>query len=148
VVYGVTARLLMEQGAEVGHQLPHARTQTRAGQWLTLHASRVSGTSGLARIAVIIEPADPLEVAPLLFGAYGLTARESDVARLVLRGVATAGIASTLSISDATVQQHLKSVFDKTGVSSRRELVGQVFARSYRRTARANSKEACNRPSA
>jgi DNA-binding CsgD family transcriptional regulator len=61
-------------------------------------------------------PARPAEVAPLLLQAYGLTHREAEVAQLVLRGSNMAAIAASLGISDLTVQQHLKSVFDKTGV--------------------------------
>jgi DNA-binding CsgD family transcriptional regulator len=133
VVYAATGRLLAEADTRKTAELPRARVRTRSGQWLTVHATRVRGTDGVGQIAVILEPARPLELAPLLLDAYGLTARESDVARLILRGVATAGIAAELSISEATVQQHLKSIFDKTGVGSRRELVAHIFARHYRR---------------
>jgi DNA-binding CsgD family transcriptional regulator len=59
--------------------------------------------------------------------AYRLTDREQDVIRLVLRGASTAQIADELVVSTHTVQQHLKSIFDKTGVRSRRELVGRIF---------------------
>jgi len=138
VVYAAAGRLLTEQqagancGADApGTEFPRARVQARSGQWLTVHASRVTGAKGIAQIAVILEPARPLEIAPLFLEAYRLTRRESEIARLVLRGLATAGIASELAISEATVQQHLKSIFDKTGVGSRRELVAQFVVRSH-----------------
>lgn len=132
VVYAAAGRLLTEESS-VNAELPRARVQTRTGQWLTVHASRVSGANGVAQIAVILEPARPFEVAPLLLDAYGLTRREAEIARLVLRGIATAGISAELSISEATVQQHLKSIFDKAGVGSRRELVAQIFMRHAHR---------------
>jgi DNA-binding NarL/FixJ family response regulator len=102
-----------------------------------VHASRITTANAIAQIAIILEPARPLEIAPLLLGAYGLTSREADIVHLVLRGVATAGIASEPSISQATVQQHLKSIFDKAGVGSRRELVAHFFGAHYRGRARA-----------
>jgi len=70
-------------------------------------------------------------VAPLVLQAYGLTDREAQVAQLVLRGLSTGEISAALSIAALTVQQHLKAVFDKTGVRSRRELVAQIFAQQY-----------------
>jgi len=82
--------------------------------------------------AVILEPGRPADIAPLLLQAYGLTRREAEVAQLVLRGLSTTAIAATLAISDLTVQQHLKLVFHKVGVGSRRELVAQIFAGHYR----------------
>ena len=118
-------------GETVPELLPRARTQTRSGRWLLLHAARLSGVSGDRQIAVILEPAGPAEVAPLVLQAYGLTDREAQVAQLVLRGLSTGEITDSLFITALTVQQHLKAVFDKTGVRSRRELVAQVFAQQY-----------------
>ncbi len=48
-----------------------------------------------------------------------------------MKGLSTKEIAQALAISPFTVQDHLKSIFDKTGVRSRGELVGQVFLEHY-----------------
>lgn len=80
---------------------------------------------------MIVEPAAPADVAPLLLQAYGLTDREAQIAQLVLQGLATSEIAASLWIAALTVQQHLKAIFDKIGARSRRELVAQIFAEQY-----------------
>ena len=114
-----------------GCLVPQTRVRTVSGRWLLIHASRLSGPGACGQTAVMLEPARASEIAPLLLNAYGLTRREAEVAQLILRGVATDRIATTLSISPLTVQRHLKAVFDKTGVGSRRELVARVFAEQY-----------------
>lgn len=79
----------------------------------------------------MLELARPTEIAPLVLRAYDLTDREAQIAGFVLRGLSTDEIAAELSISAQTVQQHLKSIFDKTGVHSRRDLVAQIFTQQY-----------------
>jgi DNA-binding CsgD family transcriptional regulator len=116
-----------------------ARVLSRGGRWMVLHGASLVA-DGARRVAVIVEPAHPARISPLLMAAYGLTEREQDVTRLVLRGDSTAQIAESLFISPHTVQQHLKSVFDKTGVSSRRDLVGKVFFSHYEPRLRDNER--------
>jgi DNA-binding CsgD family transcriptional regulator len=83
------------------------------------------------RTAVIIQPATPAAVAPLVTLAYGLSERESQVTRLCMQGASTRQMARVLALSPHTVQDHLKSIFAKTGVRSRGELVGKIFLEHY-----------------
>jgi DNA-binding CsgD family transcriptional regulator len=118
-----------------------SRVLSRSGTWVVLHgASLVSG--GARRVAVIVEPAHPARIAPLLMSVYGLTEREQEVTQLVLQGNSTAEIAERLVVSAHTVQQHLKRIFDKTGVRSRRDLVGKVFFAHYEPRLRDNEHRA------
>jgi DNA-binding CsgD family transcriptional regulator len=111
--------------------LPRVRVRAQSGQWLVLYACWLLGPQATAQIAVTIELARPVEVSFLILQAYNLTARETQVAQLVLQGRATDLVVQELSISALTVQEHLKAIFDKTGVHSRRELVAQIFAQHY-----------------
>lgn len=107
-----------------------SRVHTRTGAWLVLYGTPLAGDTH-GRTAVIIQPAAPHEVAPLVALAYGLTERESQVVRLCIQGRSTKEMASALCVSAYTVQDHLKSIFDKTGVRSRNGLVGQIFLEHY-----------------
>ena len=132
-ISAVVARMLaLEQGKETQPDLvPRTRLRTASGHWLVLHASRLSGSSTQGQIAVIIEVARPVEIAPLIAQAYDLSKRESEIMQSVLRGWSTVEMADTFHISSHTVQDHLKAIFEKVGVRSRRELVGQLFAQQY-----------------
>src|SRR5919109_1167773 len=90
---------------------PRGTGRARPGGALTGMGGRVGHAR---RVAVIVEPAHPARIAPLLMSAYGLTGREQEVTRLVLQGNSTSEIAQRLVVSANTVQQHLKSIFGKT----------------------------------
>ncbi len=111
-----------------GESTPTGRLRTRDGVWLVMHGSPLADSD---QLALVVEPAKASDVAPLIVEAYGLTRREVEVTKMIARGLGTAEIASTLFLSPHTVRDHVKSVFEKTGVSSRGELVAKVFADHY-----------------
>ena len=140
-VLAVAGRALRAEHVDALGEAAFARVISRKGHWMVLHGAALV-TNGVRRVAVIIEPAQPTRIASLLMAAYGLSKREQDITNLVLQGNATAEIAERLVVSAHTVQQHLKSIFDKTGVRSRRDLVGKVFFSHYEPRLRDNERRA------
>jgi DNA-binding CsgD family transcriptional regulator len=127
-------------------EVAFARVLTRSGRWIVLHGVPLAATNS-QRVAVIVEPAHPSRIAPLLMSAYGLTEREQQLTRLVLQGFSTTDIADRLVISVHTVQGHLRNVFAKTGVRARRDLVTKIFFAHYEPRLRDNEQRTTvNRP--
>jgi DNA-binding CsgD family transcriptional regulator len=106
--------------------LPSSTVRTPAGTWLVLHGGLL-GTTASRQVAVFIQRAHPTLVAPLLLRAYGLTAREQEVAQLTLRGATAIQAARRLAISPHTVNDHLKSIFEKTETRTRGEFSATLF---------------------
>jgi DNA-binding CsgD family transcriptional regulator len=102
------------------------RVRTRRGGWLVVRATTLGDEPG-AMTAVSLEPARPRDLAPLIAAAHELTARERAIARLVAEGLSTRAIAQRLYLSPWTVQDHLKAIFEKVGVTTRGELVARLF---------------------
>jgi DNA-binding CsgD family transcriptional regulator len=112
-----------------GHQGPPAAMRLLAddGTLVSVHASRLRDMGGAASVALTFTTADSAARASLLLVAHGLTPAQRRIAQLVLRGRTTRQIMQELRISEHTVQDHLKAVFDKFDVRSRRDLVAVLM---------------------
>lgn len=115
--YNVAAQLLAVE-AGIGAHPPTARVHLGDGHWLTLRAARMDDD-----IAVTIETASPVERLDLYGRSAGLSVRETELLDLLVAGNDTRAIAKGMFVSEHTVQDHLKSIFSKTGAGSRRELL-------------------------
>ena len=112
------------------------RIRTPRGRWATFEGAALQGAYS-GQVAITLREASPDEVCDLLCRTFDLTPRERELLALVLDGLATKQLAQALCISPHTVQDHLKAIFAKTGLRSRRELVSQlVIRRSTRSSSR------------
>jgi DNA-binding CsgD family transcriptional regulator len=127
----VAARVRALAGGDGGHEA-RVRIRARSGRWLILHGAPVRHRDGRELVALLFEDAPLQEVTRLIFDAHGLSERERDVVTLLLSGASTHEIAAALFISSYTVQDHLKSVFTKFGLRSRKELVANILASGMR----------------
>jgi DNA-binding CsgD family transcriptional regulator len=131
VVAGLLGRERSEHPAEAPQ--PRLRMRTATGRWLVLNATWLSGPeAGRDRqTAVVLETAPPIQIWPLVVAARKLSPRESEVTLLVVHGRSTTEISRALRLTENTVQDHLKAVFDKFGVHSRGQLVAAIFGSHY-----------------
>jgi DNA-binding CsgD family transcriptional regulator len=120
VVY--PAAVLARSG--MGTKEAHALERAVDGRWVKVEAAPLDGEDG-GQIAVVLRSAAPAETFALLSRAYALTTREREVVSALLAGDDTRAMTERLVISRHTVQDHLKSVFAKVGVRSRREVVAR-----------------------
>jgi len=100
----------------------HALERGVSGRWIMVEAAPLDGEDD-ERIAVVLRAAAPSETFDLLCRAYALTKRERELVAGLMAGLDTRALTQRLVISRHTVQDHLKSVFAKVDVRSRRELL-------------------------
>jgi DNA-binding CsgD family transcriptional regulator len=117
---GVVAFVSANARWSPGGRAPTARMRATDGRWLTVDGSRLDDDG---TVAVVIQPASAASVLDATLRAYGLTAREREVAGLLHCGHSTKTIAAQLVISPHTVQDHIKAVHAKTGARNRAELI-------------------------
>lgn len=124
--YNVAAQLLAAENGIDGHA-PLARLHLHGGLWMVLRAARTEVASGTeAQIVVTIEPATPVERRDMFARSHELTPRETQLLEQLSQGADTRTIAASLHLSEHTVQDHLKSIFAKTGTNNRRTLLTRM----------------------
>ena len=133
-VYNVAAQLI---AAEEGVDTNPASTRTHLadGCWLTLRAARLAAAdpvpgaeiSAPAPLVVTIEEASAAERLEIFGRAFGLSAREYELVGLLATGSDTRGMARQMGLSEHTIQDHLKSIFAKTGASDRVTLLSRAL---------------------
>jgi DNA-binding CsgD family transcriptional regulator/tetratricopeptide (TPR) repeat protein len=125
--------------ASLDYRLEEGRARLRAGQSLAASGDRAAGLRQLAIAAELFATSGARGLHAQAAEAqrrlgqrvpvprmgrrqelpFGLSAREFEVARLVVEGRTNAQIAERLSLSLRTVETHLTRVFGKTGVPAR-----------------------------
>jgi DNA-binding CsgD family transcriptional regulator len=117
--------------ARSGKQTGGARAlvQAEGGRWVRIEAAALEGERE-GEVAVNLRSATATETFDLLCRVYALSQREREIVSLLVAGLDTRAVAERLFISAHTVQDHLKSVFTKIGIHSRRELLATLAASS------------------
>jgi DNA-binding CsgD family transcriptional regulator len=123
VVYPAAARARAESPTVSAHALVRAVD----GRWVMIEAAALEGERD-GEIAINLRAATAKETFDLLCRAYALSQRERTLVEMLVAGLDTRAIAKRLIVSPYTVQDHLKSVFEKTGIHSRRELLAKLSA--------------------
>ncbi len=126
--YNVAAQLLAVEAGVDAHP-PRCRVHLADGLWLTLSAARIGDAAPQAwrrAIAVTIEETAPTERLAVFARAFALSPREGDLLGHLARGDDSHTLACRMSLSELTVQDHLKSIFAKTSTNHR----GMLLARA------------------
>lgn len=123
--YPPTGVLAVAVRARAGDGPVVSRVRGRSSGWLSVRGLALTPTDAGVPVVLTVEPAARAAVGQIALAAHGLTGRESEIVDQVLQGRSTAAMAAALHLSPHTVQDHLKAVFDKVRVRSRRELIAR-----------------------
>ncbi|MCI2062531.1 MAG: helix-turn-helix transcriptional regulator [Eubacteriaceae bacterium] len=123
--------LQMFRDPKAGTRSGHMRIETNGDYTISLLAVPVKYLSEYEFYSVITISKADVEMDSKqqkldLIMTYNLTAREAEVAILILEGYDNTKIMETLFISKSTVKTHIRNIFLKIGVSSRMELIRKL----------------------
>ena len=116
--------------------LPLARAALRHGARGFIHAGmELDQIARAVEVAVEGEIVAPRKLLEYLLTSDdpteldALTARQSEILRLVAEGLSNSQIAKTLFLSESTVKQHLRAAYKVLGVSDRKEAARLINGR-------------------
>jgi len=114
------AAITVEMARELASAIPNARLMLFEGSWIAPYLG-----AGAKEIAAAIRnfvrdtPAVPRVLAESPAAAPGLTARETEVLRLIAAGRTSSEISRELSLSIRTVGRHITNIYAKIGARGR-----------------------------
>lgn len=94
--------------------------------FVVIRTQPLSGPMGLC-IGVLLERSAPRQSLTSAAERFNISAREVQTLSLLLHGATLDEIAETLHISASTVQDHIRSLLDKTGTHGRAEMIAKIF---------------------
>jgi len=118
------------------HRRPPGRYPHASGRWLLADAARrpalfrargTASAGGGGTIVVTIEEASAADRLDLFGRAFGFTSRERELLSLLAVGSDTRALARQMSLSEHTVQDHLKSIFVETDSRDRITLLSRAL---------------------
>jgi DNA-binding CsgD family transcriptional regulator len=127
-IYPVATRARTGSGATEAHALDRVAD----GRWVMVEAAPLEERAH-GEIAVTLRDATSRETFGRRCRIYGLSPREREVVAALVAGLDTRAVTERLFISRHTVQDHLKSVFEKMSIHSRREMLAKFSAPQDRR---------------
>jgi len=87
--------------------------------------------SAAATIVVTIEEAPAADRLDLFGRVFGFSTRERELLSLLASGSDTRSLARQMSLSEHTVQDHLKSIFAKTGARDRITVMSRALGTRF-----------------
>ncbi|MDQ0732703.1 DNA-binding CsgD family transcriptional regulator [Arthrobacter sp. B1I2] len=122
-VLNVAAQLLAREAGVDAHEAG-SRVHIGAGRWASLRANRMdSGGHGSAPLAVTIQGCTTSDRLDMFARAFGLTPRQRELVWLASAGTDTETMAETQGVTQYTVQDQFKKIFQGCGVHSRPTLL-------------------------
>jgi DNA-binding CsgD family transcriptional regulator len=128
LVWSTIGRLIAAEAGEDPERPIRIRVRAADGSWAVVETARLDDPDH--GFVVSVHAAGIDEILGLVCRAYGLSNRERELVLLITQGHDTHAIAERMFISRYTVQDHLKSIFDKLGVHSRLGLVTRLLAQA------------------
>jgi DNA-binding CsgD family transcriptional regulator len=107
---------------------PHTQVPgvARPVPFVVIRTQPLSGPTGLC-IGVLLERSAPRQSLSSAAERFDISAREVQTLSLLLHGATLDEIADALHISASTVQDHIRSLLDKTGTHGRAEMIAKIF---------------------
>lgn len=119
-------KLLRDAAAAIDAQCTRETVVELVGRGVTALVSKTSSPRQGVRYCITTLESGTHDHMRMQCQKYDLSLREIEVTQMVGAGLSNSGIAEKLNISRRTVENHLRSIYNKVGINSRTQLIAAV----------------------